>query len=700
MQDLVHIRGAAHSLFFNAWSPLLRKCQRMQWQIVNDGLHYKEMGATTDYVQLNIVENAFVLDICANIRQLYVDENITKWDLWFSCIKKSAENSLEHLSIKFPNRVGDIGDDLNEDPNLTMYHLITVGVVAPYLTHMEMINLDREPTFGENFKNLAEIVYTDSNYSPTWTYGREQTMKIEIDGWAKIDINNFMEYAKQTKLQRQILKNLPLNNPEPIKDLSGIRQILMRTDDERNYMYLDRETGSIASTNVAWIEKQIVAIFNENDNTKVVNSMGDEEDEKQEGTADRRAVRAEHNQIKAAVQQNRKGIIDQLLIDMRKHNLNNSMKVARILRLVQSPVYISIITTDETYYKEQTHKLKKERMDLEITLKSTDGTILAQTYISHPKKYLLTNDETLLNPVSKPQFATPWTHIALQLNEGPADIIGPLKQYTDLSFFAVESRSTSLLSTILNTMSACVAATLNAFPAMQGVMVYNDDIEITLSKQCVEVVLRTANNLEANLELIPTNGQHYRIDIRWGLVNDKYDAAASQRFSTDVEGLMLRIGFFRAAKSLVIAGNVLLFFEGLNDNLPSLELNYAQLQIEYLRIGSATYHKFTPATRVFPRLHTILLNAQTNLFNANVAKFQLELREQDKEWNHVDKLSYGLSFYVLSKKKQQELDVAYCHPIPEISADKIRNEFWRQRHTFGDFYAISKPFEESNKDQQ
>lgn len=706
MQDLLHIRSAAHSLFFDAWWPLLNKCQQMQWAILNNGLHYREIGATTDYIKLNIVENAFVLDICANIRQLYVDENITDWDLWLSCIKKSAENTLEQLSIKFPNRVVNIDADLNEDTELTLYHLIVVGVVAPNLTCIEMINLDREPTFGGNFKNLAQIVYRDCNYSPTWSVGMEQKMKIEIDGWDKIDIDHFMQHAKQTKLQRQILRNLPAANPEPITDLSEITQILMQTGDGKKYMYLDRETGSIASTDIAWIEKQIVGIFNENEMTKVEKSMTDENGENQEGTAtpltttQKRVARDNQRLKKAAAEENRKGLIEQLVIDMRQPNPMHSNKVSQILRLIPSPVYVGLVTTDKKFYNDQIHKPKQRAMDLEVTLKSIDGNILAQTYISHPKRYLLTNDETLLNPSSEPQLQTPWTHVALQLNEASTDITGPLKQQKDLKLLAVESKSTDLLSKILGATSAIVAGTSNDFPAMQGVVAYNDDIEIGLSKGRVEVVLSTTNNLEGNLELIPTNGLHYRIEIRWGLVNGKYGASAFQHFAGAMEALMSRIGLFRVAKSLVIAGNIPLFFECFINNVQRLKEHFAQMQIEYLRITDATYHTFAPLTHVFPLLHTILLNAQTNLFNANVAKIQLELHEQDQQWNHVEKLSYGLSFYVLSKKQLNNLDMTYCQPMPVNWAENIKDDFRKQRHTFGDFYAIPKPFAENDEGQQ
>lgn len=700
IQNLADIQSAAHNLYLASWLPIYDECQRVQWAIIKNGLYFKEINSTTDPVILNIGEDALTLEMCANIRILYVDHDISKWDLWAACIQKAAQNGLESLTIKLPSFTvtgGDGDADLNEDSNLTSYHLLISRLVALRLTYLELINSDRELVFGKNFRNLLDVVYTDCIYSSKWIDLKEP--RITMNNWEKNDVSAFVETAKERKVHSQLLKNLPADNPKPIKDLSEIDEVLMETRDGKQFRYFDRESASLASNDLVWIGEVLVELFNENQpddkKVKTINEMGKKGDEKDQ-SADYINENA-NDERKLKVDKRKNTVyIDQLFIDA-SDTPSDKIKsvVIRILRAIKSLRFLRITTKNKDYYNDQI-QIKRSQMDVEITLKSDNGQIEAQTYVSYPKKYLLTNKPSLVNAHFVPG---PWTHVALQIEDASLlintvdklSITGDLEICANLKFIAIQSQSWGILSEVMTAMESSFRPNPSDLSRAEGVMVYNENISVSMTrKRRVEVVLHTTKDLDKSLELIPQNGRDYCFDIRWGIIEDKFVESGYAKFAGDVLKLMSVVKNLANAQNLEIAGNVSLFFECLAKNFDSLKVSFAGLTIEYLRIITPVMCDELSAANIFPNLDTVLLNAspQAIIYFAMVDKFRLDLmKKTNDDWYHIGELSTGIGSFSAISKQQKELVMEYCEPQPKIWAHTLENEFSRQRHTFAGSFA-------------
>lgn len=697
------IQSAAHNLYLACWPATHAQFEHMKWAITKNGLYHAEINGAEDFVLLNIGENALTLEMCPYIRILYIDDDVTDWDLWTTCIQKAAETSLEKLTIKLPsftaanNGNGDSDVDLNDDYNLTNYHLLLSRLIANHLTCLELINSDRELVFGTNFPNLADVVYTDCIFSAKWIDSKES--RIAMNNWQKNDINEFLANAKSRQVHSQLLTNLPADNAKPIADLSEMDEVLMQTADGNQFRYFNRESASLASNDLAWIEEVLVALFNENQpdekKVKTIKELGIKAD----GGDDKSESDGNGNERKGKADRINMVYIDQLFIDA-SATPNDKMKLAvfRILRAIKSLRFLRITTTSEAFYNE-TIKTRRLQMDVEITLKSANGEIKAQSYVSYPKKYLLTNKLSVINA----QFAGgPWTHVALQIedeslvintvDEGMTNVkfVDDLNICKNLQFIAIQSNSWQIHSDIMTAIANSFAAPSGDFANMEGVMVYNENISVSMTKAGrVEVVLRTTIDLEKNLRLIPRTGRDYCFDIQWGIVGDKFVKSGYDKYEESALELMSCIEDLTKAQSLDIAGNVSLFFEFLAKHSEGLKLGFKDLVIEYLRIITPVMCDELSAAHLFPKLNTVLLNATpvANIYFAMVEKLRLDLINETKEkWHHIGQLSAGIGYFSAISKVQTDLVMEYCQPQPKMLAHTVENEFARQRHTFGGKY--------------
>lgn len=646
------MQKAAFALYNDVWAIFKKKSQSIEWRISRDTLFYKEAGQM-HYDELDF-EETLIETVCKDMQVLSIDSNNFDSD-WLGTCFNNARKNLVRFAVKFPS---------GEIKNVPAYKTFTkFRKDMPKLEHLKFINLNTPLELGDQLPNLKDVVFENSVAPNIWE--PSDKLRISVDYWLEndhTDLDNFKNQAKENELRRQIFKNIPENyGRDPIENMRGIDEIFMQTVNG-NFKYYKRN-GTLASHDLEWMKKCIVDAVNENDDNLEISEF---------------SLLGEN-----------KAVFDLLMIhvcDAPKED------VEAIINAVDSPKLICISTKNVEYYNELFKTVGNEKTDMEIILESpNDHSIQRRTYVSLRQQFLDTDDDTLELFKSR---STIWTHVKLTVNnldiQNEYRVWEILSTFNNVQYIAMKSNSNDLLANVLESLVDSQNSR-GVFPQLLNAMVSNESIEVSMSRDgYVDVTFSKNYNLSANIQLIPTDQRHYRLNIDW---------SRGLGSSEDYTDLIHFIGKLGNAESIDFAGDSSKsFFEHLYNEFKDATI-FDEMNLDLIRVETEYLYKEV-ATACLLGSHTILVNRspQETIFLSQIDEIRnaLGLLRGNRVWREPSGISNVFSnSFVFSSKSTANLSKEYQQGKytgqPKMLSNELKKVFDKRRLSFEDLSEICWP---------